>query len=128
MSDVGAGVVGLFSRVGPYPDAVRHGEDGFLMGSDPREWVETMERLILDPGLRRQVASAAWHRVRREFTVKQTATRWQAAITRALERRALRPQAPTPVQGVDTSPRTPVPRSPAGNPVVVPVSAFASSH
>lgn len=53
------GAVPVVSDIAPYRDAVRDGVDGFLVPDDPDCWLEVLDRLVGDPLLRREIASAA---------------------------------------------------------------------
>jgi glycosyltransferase involved in cell wall biosynthesis len=56
------GAVGIYSDVAPYRGFVRHGVDGLLLSNDPEEWKQTIVDLVLDPDLRKGLATAARER------------------------------------------------------------------
>jgi hypothetical protein len=63
-----AGIPAVYSRVGPYAAAVVHGETGFL-ASTRKEWLEALEALADDPGLRERMGKAAREQAA-DFTIQ----------------------------------------------------------
>jgi len=110
-----AGVPGIYSRLSPYSSVVRDGEDGFLAGSDPNEWIRLMETLIADAGRRRRVASAAWKRVREAHTMGHVAELWESAIAYAREARRHRTSREAEARRDRAVP-------PSRNPIIIPPS------
>jgi glycosyltransferase involved in cell wall biosynthesis len=79
--DYGAlGVAGIYSRVTPYVESVRHGETGWLADNQPEAWREALETLIADRDLRRGIAQRAREHVAAHRTLAQTAAEWPRAI------------------------------------------------
>lgn len=69
------GIPGVWSRVTPYSAVVRHGENGYLAGSDD-EWQQYLQRLIEDPDLRARMGRAAQETVRQGWLLSQHAAEW----------------------------------------------------
>jgi glycosyltransferase involved in cell wall biosynthesis len=82
-----AGIPAICSRIRPYAEVIRDGEDGYLAGADPNEWISRIESLIEDRAALRRVAAAAYRRVRSEFTVERQAALWETAVRVALSTR-----------------------------------------
>jgi glycosyltransferase involved in cell wall biosynthesis len=72
------GACGLYADLEPYQGVVRHGENGFLLGPDPDDWISAMAQLIEDPLLRHRMACQAQADVLAHHTLDQHAWRWQA--------------------------------------------------
>jgi glycosyltransferase involved in cell wall biosynthesis len=66
------GVPAVSARVGLARDVIEHGRNGLLAGS-PAEWLEALERLIADVGLRRQLAAAGRETVSASYTIDRVA-------------------------------------------------------
>jgi glycosyltransferase involved in cell wall biosynthesis/2-polyprenyl-3-methyl-5-hydroxy-6-metoxy-1,4-benzoquinol methylase len=64
-----------------YRVAITHGENGFLCRSE-QEWFETLERLALDPALRRRVGSRARTDVLARYTTRSRAPQLATALRR----------------------------------------------
>jgi glycosyltransferase involved in cell wall biosynthesis len=65
-----AGAVGVptvASRTDAFEYAIRHGENGFLAGSDG-EWLEALKRLVIDADARRAMGARAREHVLRHYT------------------------------------------------------------
>ena len=52
------GLPTVATNVGTTPKIIRHGENGWLVRTD-EEWVDGLEALVKDPGLRRKIGEAA---------------------------------------------------------------------
>jgi glycosyltransferase involved in cell wall biosynthesis len=79
-----AGLPVVANPVGVQADLVRHGETG-LLARTPAEWVEALQLLAGDPGLRRRLGEAGRRRIEAEFSVASGAARW-LAVLRGLRR------------------------------------------
>jgi glycosyltransferase involved in cell wall biosynthesis len=55
----GCGVAGIYSNQPPYNDSVRHGVTGLLCDQGAEAWIDALEMLIEDAGLRQRIANAA---------------------------------------------------------------------
>ena len=66
---MGAGLPVVCSPVGVNTKLVKEGENGFLAVTED-EWVEKLERLVLDPALRKQMGNAGRKMVKNEYSVK----------------------------------------------------------
>ena len=72
------------SAVGGMLDVVSDGHDGVLLPArDDDAWVDTLQRLLLDPQTRDQLGSAARQTVRTRFTMEREQAAW-LALYRAL--------------------------------------------
>lgn len=69
------GVPGVYSRLPPYSNLVRHGENGFL-ASNPEEWRRAILTLIEDQHLRWKMGQAAQETVRRGWLLGDHAHSW----------------------------------------------------
>ena len=102
-----AGVPTVASPTGPYRRAIRHGETGFLAGSEA-DWRDALLRLADDVGLRRRVAARAEIDVAWRFGPERAAHEWSVVLDvlrggevgarafQTLARRRLDPPAPLP--------------------------------
>lgn len=62
------------SDLNHFRETIRHGKDGFLAkDNDLDEWLNHLEKLILDDNLRSSMGSAAYSRVKSDFNVKNNA-------------------------------------------------------
>lgn len=83
MEFAAAGLAGIFADLPPYQDVVEQERTGLLVGPDPRDWVEAVERLVKDAPLRRRLAVQAKEAVTREHSLATRAglylEAWQTA-------------------------------------------------
>ncbi len=70
------GACGLYADLEPYQSVVRSGENGFLIGSRPDDWIAALEQLIEDPARRCRMACQAQSDVLARHTLAQHAGRW----------------------------------------------------
>lgn len=74
-----AGIPAVYSRVGPYADAVTDGVTGFL-ASSRKEWLQALEALAEDAGLRERIGKQARDQAA-EFTIQgDGGQRWVDAL------------------------------------------------
>ena len=66
-----AGIVGVYSNTEPYTYVVKDGENGFLVGDDPQDWLACLCRVIDDAALRNRCICAAQQLLRTEFSVQR---------------------------------------------------------
>ena len=66
------GVPSVSARVGLAREVIEHGRNGLLAGS-PSEWLEALEQVIADVGLRKQLALAGRETVSASYTVDRVA-------------------------------------------------------
>jgi glycosyltransferase involved in cell wall biosynthesis len=71
LESAAVGAAGVYSRVPPYTEHVRDGETGLLVENREEAWLEALERLLGDPGLRRRIAANALAEVRERFTTEK---------------------------------------------------------
>jgi glycosyltransferase involved in cell wall biosynthesis len=90
------GAPGVYSRVTPYANAVRHGETGFLVSS-MEEWDKALSSLIDDPALRLRLGTQAQTEVQVLRLLSQNAKNW-AKIYRQLAQDRLEPKSILNVQ------------------------------
>jgi glycosyltransferase involved in cell wall biosynthesis len=81
-----AGLPVVANRVGVQAGLVSHGKTGFL-ATTPSEWVQAINRLAHDPGLRRQMGQAGRRRVQREFSLAAGAACWIGLLDQLQRRR-----------------------------------------
>jgi glycosyltransferase involved in cell wall biosynthesis len=81
-----AGLPVIANPVGVQNEFVRHGETGFLVQT-PAQWRAAVDRLALDPELRRRMGRAARRHVETAYSVAAGATRWLALLERLKWRR-----------------------------------------
>jgi glycosyltransferase involved in cell wall biosynthesis len=68
----GCGIPGIYSRVSPFVESVRHGVTGLLVENDPAEWIAALEQIVRSPELRGSIAAAASDEVRRNYDLRVT--------------------------------------------------------
>jgi glycosyltransferase involved in cell wall biosynthesis len=74
------GMIGLpvvASKVGPYPDCIRHGENG-LLASSPKDWLKHLTALVEDASLRERLGCASRENAERRLMGDHTA-KWESA-------------------------------------------------
>ncbi|MET0556522.1 MAG: glycosyltransferase [Vicinamibacteria bacterium] len=74
------------SAVGGSREAVRHGDNGFLVSSED-EWMEALLRLVDDPGLRTRLGEAGRRTVLERYSSERSAAGFAASVRAAVERR-----------------------------------------
>jgi glycosyltransferase involved in cell wall biosynthesis len=74
-----AGLPVVASDVGANSQIVEHGVTGLLVRTHA-EWVEALERLIADPGLRRRMGEAGRERAEARFSTAAVAPRFEALL------------------------------------------------
>jgi len=86
MEYAACGLAGVFADLPPYQGVVEQERTGLLVGPDPRDWCQAVERLVRDPALRKRLACQAWEAVSREHLLSAQAAlyrqAWQAATQR----------------------------------------------
>jgi len=76
------GVPAVSAHVGLAGDVIEHGRNG-LLAKSPAEWLEALERLIADVGLRQQLAAAARGTVSANYTIDRVAPRLMDGLVSA---------------------------------------------
>lgn len=79
------GLPTVATEVGTTPRIIRDGENGLLVKSED-EWVEALERLIRDPGLRRRLGEAARRDAVAKYSVKAVASDYRRVLADAMQR------------------------------------------
>jgi glycosyltransferase involved in cell wall biosynthesis len=74
-----AGVPAVCSPIGPAPEIVRHGREGFLAAS-PDEWERSLEALLTDPDLRARLGKAGRARAEDAYSLRANAPKLVAAL------------------------------------------------
>ena len=86
MEYAACGLAGVFADLPPYQGVVEQERTGLLVGPDPKDWCQAVERLVRDPALRKRLARQAWEAVSREHLLSARAALyrqvWQAATQR----------------------------------------------
>jgi glycosyltransferase involved in cell wall biosynthesis len=72
------GLPGVYSRMPPYEDVVRHGDNGFL-ASNVDEWIACLETLIDNPSTRFKIGQRAQQDVKDKWLLSNHAHEWRAA-------------------------------------------------
>jgi len=75
--------LGIDARVGAWGRAVVDGETGFW-SLDEDGWVQALERLVADPGLRATMGAAGRRRVEERYSVKVRAPRFEKVLRDAV--------------------------------------------
>lgn len=73
------GIPAVCSDVGTNRDVIRHGENGLLVTS-PQSWVETIESLAGDPGLRRRIGREGRRTVEERYSKQVCAARFAEVV------------------------------------------------
>jgi glycosyltransferase involved in cell wall biosynthesis len=74
-----AGVPAVCSPIGPAPEIVRHGSEGFLATSAD-EWERSLEELLTDPDLRARLGEAGRARAEDAYSLRANAPKLVAAL------------------------------------------------
>ncbi len=86
MEYAACGLAGVFADLPPYQGVVEQERTGLLVGPDPKDWCQAVERLVRDAALRKRLAHQAWEAVSREHLLSARAVlyleAWQAATQR----------------------------------------------
>jgi glycosyltransferase involved in cell wall biosynthesis len=78
------GAAGIYSRVPAYESSVRHLETGWLAENEVEAWVEALEALLSDDGLRTQMAQNATRYLYAERILARCAHSWLNALDNLL--------------------------------------------
>ena len=78
----GCGIPGVYSRVSPFVETVRHGGTGLLVDNEPAEWSAALEQMVRSPELRASIAAAASEDVRRNYDLRVTGRRLVDVVRR----------------------------------------------
>lgn len=81
------GVPTICTDAPPYSDAVRHGEDGWLVKNEPDAWYAAFRRMYEEPELRRVVGENARARMVRDFDLYRNAGLWYSCYKSLIEAR-----------------------------------------
>lgn len=73
------GLPGIYSKVDPYSDIIKNGEEGFLAENN-HEWIEKISLLVEDRAKRKEMAQRAQKQVLRNWMIKDHADAWNAAF------------------------------------------------
>jgi glycosyltransferase involved in cell wall biosynthesis len=79
-------VPAVVSAVGGSREAVRHGDNGFLVSSED-EWMDALLRLVDDPALRARLGDAGRRTVLERYASPRSAAGFAASVRAAVERR-----------------------------------------
>lgn len=80
------GLPTVATDVGTTPRIIRDGENGLLVKTDD-EWLEALERLIRDPGLRRRLGEAARRDAVAKYSVQAVAKDYRRVLADVMERK-----------------------------------------
>jgi len=79
------GAAGIYSRVPAYESSVRHLETGWLAENEVEAWIEALEALLSDDGLRIQMAQNAARYLYAERILARCAHHWLKALETLLD-------------------------------------------
>ena len=79
------GAAGVYSRVPSYESSVRHLETGWLAENEVGAWVEALETLLSDDGLRMKIARNATRYLYAERILARCAANWLKALGTLLD-------------------------------------------
>jgi glycosyltransferase involved in cell wall biosynthesis len=79
------GIPAVCSAVGGTREAVRHGDNGYLVSTED-EWMEALLRLVDDPALRRRLGEAGRRTVRERYASTRSAAAFAACVRAAVGR------------------------------------------
>ena len=79
------GAAGIYSRVSAYESSVRHLETGWLAENEVDAWVEALEGLLSDDGLRMQISQNATRHLYSERILARCAHNWLKALENLLD-------------------------------------------
>ncbi len=74
----------VYSNIEPYSEVVQHGKTGFLATTD-EEWLNYIERMIVDKDLRRKIAHEAKQDVIKNWSMKDYAQKWTVALSNVVK-------------------------------------------
>jgi glycosyltransferase involved in cell wall biosynthesis len=78
------GIPTVCSAVGASREIIRHGTNGFL-ASNKDEWLASLEALIDNPDLRRELGAAGRRTVENEYSMKQCASMFASVVRETLQ-------------------------------------------
>ena len=78
----GCGIPGVYSRVSPFVETVRHGATGLLVENEPAQWIAALEQMVQAPDLRSSIAASASDDVRRNYDLRVTGRRLAEVVQR----------------------------------------------
>ena len=93
-----AGIAGVFSRVPPYTDCVRHGENGLLAENTKKSWYEQTKALVEDGDLRTKIVAAASAEALRDYEKSVAWVRWRTILEKVRGKRIRKIGGKTPVE------------------------------
>ena len=79
------GVPAIFSDHGVYRSIITDGENGLLAENTDDGWFDAMERMILDPELRKRLRQKAFDNMKRHHLLRNNLHLWQDAIASAAD-------------------------------------------
>jgi len=79
------GLPTVATDVGTTPRIIRHGENGWLVNTE-EEWIEALEMMIRDPGLRRRIGVAARNTVLANYSTNVIKSTYLSILNRQFDR------------------------------------------
>ena len=79
------GIPVVASPIGVNTEIVEHGVNGFL-ASNEAEWKLAINRLLIDPGLRKQMGEAGRLKVEKEYSLQTWGPRLATALKSIIEK------------------------------------------
>lgn len=77
-------IAGIYSNVDIYSTCVTHYESGLLIENDTDAWFQSMETLIVNPSMRRNIQKHAFEFVKKNYSQEAFAEQWRQQILQAL--------------------------------------------
>ncbi|SET96009.1 glycosyltransferase [Lacrimispora sphenoides] len=74
------GIAGVFSDHPAYSSTICNGENGLIVDANPSSWFAALERLVLEPELRKRIAYNAYTDLHTNRLVCVAAQKWQEAF------------------------------------------------
>jgi GT2 family glycosyltransferase/glycosyltransferase involved in cell wall biosynthesis len=84
------GAPGVYSRIQPYQEVIKDGQDGFLAGS-LTEWKQALQTLIDDPDLRYRIGATAQQTVKTNWMLSAHLSEWDDMLGAVLDQGEARP-------------------------------------
>lgn len=79
------------SRVYPFRHSINDGEDGLICNTS-QEWYDNLKSLVLDHGRRRELGDRAYVRVKRDYSMAETARKYHEILQRITSHEPIRPR------------------------------------
>ncbi|MFC1719528.1 glycosyltransferase [Pseudomonadota bacterium] len=78
------GKPGVYEQIEPYSSVISHGYNGF-MARNEEEWFESIDRLVADPEMRRQMGKSAQQSIVQDWLLSSHCDKWKEAYESAIK-------------------------------------------